>query len=86
MSTTRPVALVTGAAGGIGSVVIALLAKQGWAVVGVDLVEQPAGDASAWVAGDVRDDATVQRAVDAAAGLGTLACSPCCRTGPEPHN
>jgi gluconate 5-dehydrogenase len=72
MSTARTVALVTGAAGGIGTAIVTLLAKQGWAVVGVDLVEQPVGEASAWVAGDVRGEATVQQAVGTAAGLGAI--------------
>jgi NAD(P)-dependent dehydrogenase (short-subunit alcohol dehydrogenase family) len=38
-----PVALVTGAGGGIGSAVVTTLAKHGWAAVGVDLVDRPAG-------------------------------------------
>ncbi|TCC32138.1 SDR family NAD(P)-dependent oxidoreductase [Kribbella sindirgiensis] len=74
--TSGSSALVTGAGGGIGSAVVATLAKQGWAVVGVDLVERPAAldpnEAIGWVVGDVRDDATIDRAVAVASGLGRL--------------
>lgn len=63
------VALVTGAAGGIGSATVVRLVEQGYAVVGVDV--EPAArttgsDAVAHVVGDVRDRAVLQRAVDLA--------------------
>lgn len=68
-----PVTVVTGAGGGIGTAIVATLVKHGWAVVGVDLVERPAAlDGVEWVVGDVRDDSTVTRAVEASAGLGQL--------------
>lgn len=76
MSTSAPVALVTGAGGGIGSAVVTTLAKHGWAVVGVDLVERPAAldsmDSIDWVVGDVRDDACRERAVGSATTVGRL--------------
>jgi gluconate 5-dehydrogenase len=76
MSTSRPVALVTGAGGGIGSAVVSTLEKHGWAVVGVDLVDRPAGlegvDSMEWVVGDVRDESTITHAVEAAVGLGQM--------------
>ncbi|WP_432876612.1 SDR family NAD(P)-dependent oxidoreductase [Kribbella sp. CA-245084] len=68
-----PVALVTGAAGGIGSAVVTTLVKHGWAVVGVDLVDRPAGlEGIEWVVGDVRDQATVEHALAAASQYGQV--------------
>ncbi|TWD82554.1 NAD(P)-dependent dehydrogenase (short-subunit alcohol dehydrogenase family) [Kribbella amoyensis] len=76
MSPPVPVALVTGAGGGIGSAVVTTLAKHGWAVVGVDLVDRPAGldvfGSTEWVVGDVRDESTISCALEAATGLGQV--------------
>lgn len=47
MRAETPVAVVTGAAGGIGGAVVEVLLSQGWAVVGVDLAADPSGSASA---------------------------------------
>ncbi len=64
------VALVTGAAGGIGTATVAHLVGQGYAVVGVDL--EPAAEqvdeseTVAHVIGDVRDRAVLQAAADLA--------------------
>jgi gluconate 5-dehydrogenase len=67
------VAVVTGAGGGIGTAMVPTLVKHGWAVVGVDLVDRPAVlDGVEWVLGDVRDEATIRRALDAAAKLGPV--------------
>ncbi|MGB0100197.1 MAG: mycofactocin-coupled SDR family oxidoreductase [Nocardioides sp.] len=60
------VALVTGAAGGIGSATVTRLVDQGYAVVGLDRDPAPEGEQVAHVVGDVRDRAAVQRAVDLA--------------------
>ena len=66
------VALVTGAAGGIGSATVARLVSDGYAVVGVDLREAPLGttdpDRVAHVLGDVRDREVLDRAVALAVG------------------
>ncbi|WP_028643612.1 mycofactocin-coupled SDR family oxidoreductase [Nocardioides sp. URHA0020] len=60
------VALVTGAAGGIGSATVARLVTQGYAVVGVDLDPAEESEAVAHVVGDVRDRAVLEAAVDLA--------------------
>lgn len=65
-----PVAVVTGAAGGLGSAAVAALAQQGWGIVAVDLVE--GSGTGEWVQGDVRDDATLRRALKVASELGQL--------------
>ncbi|MGZ0153073.1 SDR family NAD(P)-dependent oxidoreductase [Kribbella sp. WER1] len=65
------VALVTGAAGGIGSAVVAALVRRGWLVVGVDVAPPPEGVVE-WVEGDVRDEAVRRRAVDVAGRVGEL--------------
>jgi SDR family mycofactocin-dependent oxidoreductase len=57
------VALVTGAAGGIGSATVAKLVDDGYAVVGVDLRDAPMSDNVVHVVGDVRDRAVLDRAV-----------------------
>jgi SDR family mycofactocin-dependent oxidoreductase len=58
------VALVTGAAGGIGSATVRRLSEQGYAVVGIDLEEAPETDTVAHVVGDVRDRYVLKGAVD----------------------
>jgi NAD(P)-dependent dehydrogenase (short-subunit alcohol dehydrogenase family) len=81
------VAIVVGAAGGIGRGVALELAARGAAVVGVDLDElvatlpQELGpERSAAIRGDVREDATLERAIAAASRLpgrlGVLVYSP----------
>ncbi len=66
MTGQRRVALVTGAAGGIGSATVAKLVGQGYGVVGFDLREAPTSDDVAHVVGDVRDRDLLRRAVDTA--------------------
>jgi NAD(P)-dependent dehydrogenase (short-subunit alcohol dehydrogenase family) len=78
MSSASPVAVVTGAGGGIGSAVVRALTARDWSVVGVDLAEPPESMAAGlpprldWVVGDVRDDATLQQAMELAGRLGPL--------------
>ena len=58
------VALVTGAASGIGAACAARFAAEGAVVAGLDLAEAPAGSPTrGWWAVDVRDEAAVGRAV-----------------------
>lgn len=67
---TRPSALVTGAAGGLGREIAGLLRSRGWHVVGADLdVATLDGQVDEAVAVDVTDDAAVAATV---AGLGPL--------------
>jgi NAD(P)-dependent dehydrogenase (short-subunit alcohol dehydrogenase family) len=67
----RPVAIVSGAARGIGASVVERLVAAGWSVVGVDL-DTGESSAAAWVAGDVTREDTWQRARELAADLGPL--------------
>jgi SDR family mycofactocin-dependent oxidoreductase len=60
------VALVTGAAGGIGSATVARLVEQGYAVVGFDVRDAPAPEGGLHVVGDVTSRAELQGAVDLA--------------------
>jgi 2,3-dihydro-2,3-dihydroxybenzoate dehydrogenase len=63
----RRLAIVTGAASGIGRAAAELLVERGVAVIGVDLSERPdAMDVAEWVQGDVADQSTWDRAGDAA--------------------
>ena len=57
------VALVTGAAGGIGSATVRTLVAQGFCVVGFDLREAPESERVAHVVGDVRERAALDGAV-----------------------
>jgi NAD(P)-dependent dehydrogenase (short-subunit alcohol dehydrogenase family) len=73
------VALVTGGASGLGGATVRRLHADGAAVVIVDLpssagagLAQELGDRARFVAADVRDEAQVQGAIDAARELGTL--------------
>jgi len=59
---TRRVALVTGAARGIGAATAALLAAEGWRVVAVDRSARPAPEGGRWWTRDLRDNA-VHRAI-----------------------
>lgn len=66
MTEVSRVALVTGAAGGIGSATVRRLVERGCAVVGVDLEPADESDAVAHVVGDVRDRGVLQDTVDLA--------------------
>ena len=60
------VALVTGAAGGIGSATVRALVEDGYSVVGLDLLEAPASDRVIHIVGDVRDRQVIEHAVGTA--------------------
>ena len=63
-------ALVTGAASGVGAAAVAGLAEDGYEVVGVDLAEAPSETRTAgWVTGDVADGETWDRVLDGVHGL-----------------
>jgi SDR family mycofactocin-dependent oxidoreductase len=66
MTVPSRVALVTGAAGGIGSATVARLVEQGYGVVGFDLRPAPESEQVAHVVGDVRDRGILQHAVSVA--------------------
>jgi NAD(P)-dependent dehydrogenase (short-subunit alcohol dehydrogenase family) len=64
------VALVTGAAGGIGRAIVEALANDGVVVVGTDVGAQPqGGPGSAWEACDLADDAAVETLIARAVSL-----------------
>ena len=60
------IALVIGAAGGIGGATAAALARHGWTVRGLTRRPQPHNAAIAWVAGDAMNAADVLRAAQGA--------------------
>ncbi|MFI6737691.1 SDR family NAD(P)-dependent oxidoreductase [Nonomuraea sp. NPDC050451] len=60
---TGEVVLVTGAAGGIGSAVATVAAREGAVVAGVDLVEPEVTGCAAFVRADVSREEDVTRAV-----------------------
>jgi NAD(P)-dependent dehydrogenase (short-subunit alcohol dehydrogenase family) len=74
--------LITGASSGIGAATADLLAERGFRVVGTSRDPERAAQRAphiAWVAMDVRDDASViegvKRALDRIGGLGALVCN-----------
>lgn len=77
MNSEKPVALVTGGAGGIGQAINKRLAASGWQVVAGDLppalgASDPSGENIVGSELDVTDRDSVQRCVDAAAAMGQL--------------
>jgi NAD(P)-dependent dehydrogenase (short-subunit alcohol dehydrogenase family) len=62
--TAPRVAVITGAAGGIGRATVDLLSKAGTRIVAVDLLEPDLGDIR--IAGDLTDDAVNRRMIEAA--------------------
>ncbi|MCB9663324.1 MAG: SDR family NAD(P)-dependent oxidoreductase [Alphaproteobacteria bacterium] len=80
-----PVALVTGAASGLGLATATRLVQEGWQVVGFDLAQDrgeaafaPLGDAATFVAGDVTSEADVLAALSIASEKGELRGSVAC--------
>ncbi len=83
--THGSVALVTGGASGLGAATATRFAREGAAVVVVDLPDSPGaaladglGPAARFVAADVRDEDQVRAAVEAAADLGDLRVAVTC--------
>jgi len=60
----RRAVLVTGASSGIGAAAAELLSQRGFRVYGASRSARADGDAIRWLALDVRDEASVQRAVE----------------------
>lgn len=83
--TPDTVALVTGGASGLGEATVRRLHEAGAGVVILDLPSSPGAEVAAQLGErvvfcptDVRDEAQVQAAIDAAAGLGTLRIAVTC--------
>jgi nucleoside-diphosphate-sugar epimerase len=66
MSPSTKIALVIGAAGGIGGATAAALAQHGWSVRGLTRRPQPANSTIEWIAGDAMKAADVLRAAQGA--------------------
>lgn len=71
MSATK-VAIVTGAAAGIGLAIVEVLAGSGYAVLGMDLSPVPERDGVTGLVADVRADEDCRRACEAARALGPV--------------
>ncbi len=74
---SRPIAIVTGGAGGIGTAITARLEEAGWHIVAADLApalehDPPEGDFVAPAELDVTDRESIAACVDAAAELGPI--------------
>ena len=65
-SSSNKIALVIGAAGGVGGETAAALARHGWSVRGLTRRPQPARPGLAWVPGDAMNAADVLRAAEGA--------------------
>ena len=84
-SENLPVALVTGAARGIGKGIAASLLRAGWSVVLTD-VDEPAGQAAAeklarlgtveFIPMDVSDEASVMACIERIEGWGPISLAP----------
>jgi len=66
------VAVVTGAAGGIGAATVQLFRREGWRVVGMDISESNAGEAEHFVNVDLADEAAVEAAFAGLRDLGGI--------------
>lgn len=69
-----PTVLITGASSGIGAAAARLLAEKGWTVIGASR-RKPASPKERWVEMDVRDEASVHKAIEQAGPLDALVCN-----------
>jgi NAD(P)-dependent dehydrogenase (short-subunit alcohol dehydrogenase family) len=67
---TSRVAVITGAAGGIGAATVDLFRSEGWFVVGIDLEGRTATNADRSIAADLADEEDVRAAFESIADLG----------------
>lgn len=66
------VAVITGAAGGIGSATVDLFREEGWFVVGIDREGEAAANADRFVLADLADEASLRGAIDGLYDLGQV--------------